>query len=86
MVKRKVENLYREKYSYSESTKQILAENVTVEVPPHASVWVELHWKNILDSWTLVVGNDLGEEVRVPVHVVTKLSFDQRIVSAERQV
>jgi hypothetical protein len=31
----------------------------------------------------LVVGNDLGEEVRVPVHVVTKLSFDQRILDAD---
>jgi hypothetical protein len=86
MVKRTVENLYREKYSYSESRKQVLAENVTVEVPPHACVWVELHWKNILDSWTVVVGNDLGQEIRVPVHVITKLSFDQRIVNAEPQI
>jgi hypothetical protein len=43
---------------------------------------VELHWKNILDSWTLVLGNDRREEVRVHVRVVTKLSFDQRIVDA----
>jgi hypothetical protein len=83
MVKRTVENLYREKYSYSESRKQVLAENVTIEVPPRTSVWVELHWKNILDSWTLVLGNDRREEVRVPVRVVTKLSFDQRIVDAQ---
>jgi hypothetical protein len=33
-----------------------------------------------------VVGNDLGEEVRVPVHVVTKLSFDQRIIDADAGV
>jgi hypothetical protein len=83
MVKRTVENLYREKYSYSESRKQALEEHVTVEVPPHASVWVELRWKNILDNWILVVGNDLGEQVRVPVHVVTKLSFDQRTLNAD---
>ena len=37
----------------------------------------------VLDNFVLVVGNDLGEEVRVPVHVVTKLSFDQRIIDAD---
>jgi hypothetical protein len=83
MVKRSVENTYREKYSYSESRRQLLEESVSVEVPPHASALLELRWKNILDNWTLVVGNDLGEEVRVPVHVVTKLSFDQRILDAD---
>jgi hypothetical protein len=44
------------------------------------SALVELRRKHILDNWTLVVGNDLCEEVRV--HVVTKLSFDQRIIDA----
>jgi len=83
MVKRSVENTYREKYSYSESRMQMLEESVSVEVPAHASALVELRWKHILDNWTLVVGNDLGEEVRVPVHVVTKLSFDQRIMDAD---
>jgi len=83
MVKRSVENTYREKYSYSESRMQMLEESVSVEVPAHASALVELRWKHILDNWTLVVGNDLGEEVRVPVHVVTKLSFDQRITDAD---
>jgi hypothetical protein len=83
MVKRSVENTYREKYSYSESRMQMLEESVSVEVPAHASALVELRWKHILDNWTLVVGNDLGEEVRVPVHVVTKLSFDQRIIDAD---
>jgi hypothetical protein len=82
MVKRSVENMYREKYSYSETRKQMLEEGVSVEVPPHAAAFLELRWKHILDNWTLVVGNDLGEEVRVPVHVVTKLSFDQRITDA----
>jgi hypothetical protein len=83
MVKRSVENTYREKYSYSESRMQMLEESVSIEVPPHASALVELRWKHILDNWILVVGNDLGEEVRVPVHVVTKLSFDQRIIDAD---
>jgi hypothetical protein len=82
MVKRSVENMYREKYSYSEARKQVLEESVSVEVPPHEAAFLELRWKHILDNWILVVGNDLGEEVRVPVHVVTKLSFDQRIIDA----
>ena len=83
MVKRSVENACCEKYSYSESRMQMLEESVSVEVPAHASALVELRWKHILDNWTLVVGNDLGEEVRVPVHVVTKLAFDQRITDAD---
>lgn len=82
MVKRTVENLCREKHSYSESRKQVLREQVAVEVPPHSSVLVELRWKHILDGWTLVLANGLGDEARVPTHVVTKLSFDQRIVDA----
>lgn len=80
MIKRTVENLYREKYSYSESKKQMLEESVAVEVPPNATVWMQLHWRNILDNWMLVVGNDLGHEIAVPVRVVSKLSFDQKIV------
>jgi hypothetical protein len=86
MVKRSVETTYREKYAYSESRMQMLEESVSVEVPAHASAFVELRWKHILDNWILVVGNDLGEEVRVPVHVVTKLSFDQRIIDADAGV
>ena len=82
MVKRSVENMYREKHSYSEGRRQMLEESVSIEVPPYASAFVELRWKHILDNFVLVVGNDLGDEVSVPVHVVTKLSFDQRIVDA----
>jgi len=82
MVKRTVENLCREKYSYSERKKQVLEEKVAVEVPPHASVWVQLRWKKILDNWIIVSSNELGDEIAVPVSVVTKLSFDQRIIDA----
>ena len=82
MVKRTAENLCREKYSYFESKKQVLEEKVTVEVPPHASVSVELRWKKILDNWIVVSSNELGDEIAVPVSVVTKLSFDQRIINA----
>src|SRR5262249_36508336 len=57
LVRSTVENLYREKYSYSESKTQILEENITVEVPPRSSISVELHWKNILDSWMLIIHN-----------------------------
>lgn len=80
IVKRSVENLYREKYSYSESKTQLVEENVVVEVPPRASVSVELRWKNILDNWVIVLANQLHEEISIPVALVTKLSFDQRIV------
>jgi hypothetical protein len=50
-----------------------------VEVAPESIISVELLWKNILDNWMLVIGNERGEEIiRVPARVIMKLSFDQR--------
>jgi hypothetical protein len=83
VVKRTVENLYREKYSYTQGRKQVVEERVAVEVPARRSVCLELRWKHILDNWLLVMANDIGEQAKVPVYVVTKLSFDQRIVNVE---
>src|SRR2546422_7219416 len=68
---------------YSEAKRHLLEENVTVEVPPRTRIRLELRWKNIRDNWDVVVRRQSGEEITIPVIIVTKLSLDQEVIEVE---
>jgi hypothetical protein len=74
---RSVEDVLRDKYSYSYGTKHTYAEDIQIEVPPFKRVKVLLKWKNILEVGTIVLQNQRGERIDLPFSIVVGVTFDQ---------
>lgn len=81
-VKHSVEDLQREQYNYTEGTTHTVEETIEVVVNGGCHVVIELHWKNIIDNWEIVLRKGRHETV-VPFKVISKVTFDQRMVNVE---
>jgi hypothetical protein len=74
---RSLEELLREQYGCSQSSKLAFEENVQVEVQAHKRLTVVLRWKDILEVGALVLRNQCGERIELPFSVVVGVTFDQ---------
>jgi TM2 domain-containing membrane protein YozV len=78
IVSRTVQDIFREKYSYTKSKKISFEEDVTISVPPRKNIQVDLMWKNIAENWIVVLGDQYNQQVVIPVSFISKITFDQR--------
>ena len=79
LIRHSVEELRREQYNYTEGSTQTVEETIEVEVQAGQNVRIELHWKNIVDNFEILLRNGNRHEARVPFNIVSKVTFDQRM-------
>lgn len=84
IVKRSIEELRRERYNDRKGVSHTVEETVAIEVQAGRNVEIELHWKNIMDNWEVLLRRD-GDETRLPVKIISKVTFDQRMKNLARR-
>lgn len=78
IISRSVQDVFREKYAYGENKKINFEEDVMVSVPPGKNIQVELLWKNVIEDWVVVMGDQYNQQIQIPVSFVAKLTFDHK--------
>jgi len=78
VISRSVQDMFREKYAFTEGKKINFEEDVAVCVPSGKNVQVELLWKYIIENWVVVMGDQYNQKIEIPISFVAKLTFDQR--------
>jgi hypothetical protein len=76
-IKLTAQNSIKEKYSISESSKQIYGEEIVIQIPPHTKLRVFFQWKRLWQHGIVKFKDVDGFEFSLPFRVVIGVTFDQ---------
>jgi len=86
VISRSVQDMFREKYAYTEGKKITFEEDVAVSVPSGKNIQVDLLWKYIIENWVVIMIDQYNQNIEIPISFIAKLTFDQRQFEFEKNV
>lgn len=86
IISRSVQDMFREKYAFSEGKKINFEEDVTVSVPAGKNMQVDLLWKYVIENWVIIMSDQYNQSIEIPISFIAKLTFDQRQFEFEKNV
>jgi hypothetical protein len=76
VIKRTIENLVRERYSYTKGKINKLEETIELVSLPNKNTCVEIRWKKIIENWVITLVDQYGRIIYIPFSFFVRKSFD----------
>lgn len=84
-AKGSIEAELQRNYSVESGTRHTFEEEITISVPEHTSVRIQLRWKRIWQRGVVVLRGPDGATYQVPYQVVVNITFDQTLSDPETE-